>query len=139
MHLIGVWALSAALSLATAQDGAGAQQFDLICEGSAQRSLDGPEEPRAYRLRIDLASGRYCWSDCVATFAIQEVAPDHLILSSENVDTYRERVFGESRISRATGVHDELSIRSRPAPGRYYRSRATCTKGDFTGFPATLF
>lgn len=129
----------AALSL-TAVDAAAqtATQFDLVCSGTRQTTLDGPAAPLDYRLRVDLDAGRWCWDACERTFQIADVAPDRLVLQSERVDTPRKRSTTDNTVSRTTGEHRSIWIETRPMP-TYFETKGQCDPAAFSGFPATRF
>lgn len=139
MRPIAFTAGLAALALTAVEAAAqSATQFDLVCSGTRQLTLDGPAEPHDYRLRIDLEAGRWCWDECARTMPIVEVAPDRLTLLSEVVDTPRKRSTTENTVSRVTGEHRALWIESRPIP-TFVETKGQCDPAAFSGFPAARF
>lgn len=139
MRPIALIAGSAALALAAFDAVAQtATQFDLVCSGTRQSSINGPVEPHEYRLRIDLEAERWCWNECPRTMPIVEIAPDQLTLLSERVDTDRTRSTHENTVSRVTGEHRAIWIESRPFP-TFVETKGQCEAADFSGFPAARF
>ncbi|MCZ8195878.1 MAG: hypothetical protein O9253_02285 [Aquidulcibacter sp.] len=115
-----------------------AQSFDLVCQGTRQTEVNGPESPHNYGFRIDLSAKRWCWDHCERTFSMHEIAPERLVLLSEQKQSGSNRTFMSNEINRLTGEHEMVSI-STGLGGSYFRIVGRCERRPFSGFPKPNF
>jgi hypothetical protein len=126
-------ALMAAAGSASAQ---AAKQFDLICTGTSSTG----SSPWQGRYSIDLEAGKYCGKDCKAPEAIARIEPDRLVLRDRGPVTSNPRDRNDMwRISvgRADGAYESKFIMA--SAGVLDVIKGSCTVGEFTPLPKTMF
>lgn len=113
-----------------------AQQFDLVCTGSAwDHPTGGRAQPAEYRFRIDLERNRWCEGVCEAPREIHSVTVDRYTLVDREYRSRTMRTVNKSWIDRVAGTHSETNL----AFGSLVqgsRREATCERAPFSGMPA---
>lgn len=116
-----------------------AQQFDLVCTGTASGTADG-NSPWEGRYSIDLESGKFCGPPCKAPEAIARVEPDKLTLRDTGPLTTDPRDRKDKWrivVNRSDGAYESEFIMM--SVGIVAIIKGSCTVGKFTPFPKTLF
>lgn len=131
----GVMVLCLALVSAPAT---AADQFDLVCVGSAKYRPGARAEPVTYRYRIDLTAGNWCRGDCRTVEKIQLIEAGRLVFSEEE-DKLSNRAIYRHEIDRLTGEWIEIDDNPRSALGLYLNISGKCEPADFSGLPAPKF
>lgn len=112
-----------------------AEQFDLICVGSAWESpTGGAARPAEYRFRIDLARNRWCEGDCAQPREIQSVTEDRYTLVNSEYRGRGLRTLNTSWIDRVAGTHTELNL-STGGLVQGSRREGRCERAPFSGMP----
>ena len=115
-----------------------AQQFDLVCTGTAMDAGDYQQtetRPSNTRIRIDLQRGLWCVNDCGHHSPFVSVSPTELVMEdfeSPNLEVYRS-------VNRTNG-HYSVSVRSivQGTVGATHSSEQ-CERAPYTPIPAAKF
>jgi hypothetical protein len=127
-----------ALAILASPVAAATEQFDLVCKGTRQATVDGPLNDHARTLRVDLTRMEFCRDECDAVHKIDDVRADRIILNYATQETTTLNVLVSEELDRIAGNYTYSWIQSRPVP-RFEEIKARCEVRPFSGFPATKF
>jgi hypothetical protein len=127
--------LFALLIAASATPPAAVDTFDMACAGSRIVRQDGPATPHAFRLRIDLAAGRWCVDGCESVRELTAATVDRITLRDSLILNAREESTADVYVDRKTNEFHQLEIATRPAE-TYLKIDARCRIEPSTPFPA---
>ena len=122
------------LMLCSSAPALAAEQFDLACQGTRVSRRDGPPEPYAFRLRVDLAGKRWCTDACERPADISEVKPDQIVLADDLTYNTRTDFSNSVTLDRKSNAFHQLSSQDRPEV-TYLKVEAACTEQPFTAIP----
>lgn len=118
--------------------------FNLECSGTTKELLSElgslnvktvSEKPFSKTYRIDLAAGRWCDGDCIATKPMVEIAETTITLIHTDSSIEGLRADSELVVHRETGAYI-----SRVRFGlTTYWAEGECRRAPFSGFPTRLF
>lgn len=111
-----------------------AEQYDLVCQGGRITQRDGAAEAYTTRVRIDLATNKWCQDACKQVSDITEVSADKIVLVDDLTYNTRTDFSNNIAIDRKTGALRQLSSQDRPTT-LYLKVEASCTEQPFTPFP----
>lgn len=137
-------ALSGLTGAASAQTGASGQTFNLQCAGKQTVLRVGKFEmppastPFATVYRVDLGSQRWCSDACSTTNPINSISATSITFQNESDEELgMDLVAVVNRESGDYGWRSRFGLRG-SEPTAILR-QGTCTRADFTGFPALKF
>ncbi len=111
-----------------------ADQFDLACKGDKWTVQGEPSAPYDFRVRVDLAAGKWCDGDCKAVQSLYSSSNDELVLTDEGTLNSRMEMSRVVTFDRKAGNFHSLFVQVRPTEG-YLEYWAKCTTEAFTRFP----
>lgn len=115
--------------------------FDLICEGSARRTVESQEGKKeeviawAERYAVDLDRRLYCVEGCDAPSVIRSVSPGVLHLRNDR----RETAFDSIVLDRVKGEVQRIRLYAEGDSVISFSGTGQCQRGRFTTFPSTRF
>lgn len=118
-----------------------ADKFDLVCTGETKtidlETLSSNSKPFATRLRIDLASKKFCADECGMTMDIFEVTPSAIIFEKGEMHPAPGQMKIINQVNRETGTY----LRYSSDRGLSVNTKAACEVAEFTPLriPKTKF
>ncbi|WP_312084044.1 hypothetical protein [Brevundimonas sp.] len=116
----------------------GAQQFDLVCQGtltSSATNIAGSTKEVRNRIRIDLDRQAWCYDECAQVNSIVTAAPAEIVFSRGDTSSGRNL----TRVDRVTGKFSSSIFLHMDGYDMFLDTTAQCRPEAYTAIPQAAF